>query len=164
MTDDERLVAVFQFVLPFMALFVVQFICVVVLTFILGTATPAGIPVGSPRQLLNFAPALVAIPLATLFFAWKPLRKSGQWLWLPGALTDIYDILLRGFREVPHRFYQQFSGESPIAILLNVAVVACILYSLTMLAMKQLTKRIGPQGGGEIRDNDPDSMLSKNEP
>ena len=35
MTDDERLVAIFQLVLPFMALFVVQFICLVVLTFIL---------------------------------------------------------------------------------------------------------------------------------
>ena len=145
MTDDEKLIAIFQFVLSFGSLFVVQFICVVVLTFTLGMATPADIPVGSPRQWLNFAPALVGIPLATLFFAWQPLRKSGRWIWLPGALIDVYDSLRGGLHDAPHHLYQQISGESPIAILRNVPVVACIFYPLTMFAMNQLMKRFDPQ-------------------
>ncbi len=95
MSDDEKLEAIFLFMGSFFA----QFICVVVLTFALGTTTPADILVGSSRQWLNFPPALVGIPLATLFFAWKPLRKSGYWIWLPGTLADIYDILFRGLHE-----------------------------------------------------------------
>ncbi len=146
MTDDEKLVAVFRLGLPFIVLFVVQLICVLVLTFALGTTTPADIPVGSSRQWLNFAPALGGVPLAALFFAWKPLRKPGQWIWVPGALHFFYGTFYRGISQAQNSFYQMFSGGDPILTVMSILATAPIFYSLTMFAMNQWAKRSVPQG------------------
>lgn len=138
MTDVEKMVAVWLF----LGLFVAQFLCVVVLTFALGTTIPADIPIASPRQWLNFAPALVGIPLAALFFAGKPLRKSGEWIWVPGAMHFLYGTFYRGFGQAPKLSYRMISGEDPILTVLSVLATALIFYSLTMFAMNQFMKPV----------------------
>jgi len=139
MTDDEKLVAV----LLFMVLFAAQLIFLVTLTLILGllwAEGPMDVVVRGPQLLLEFAPASAGVMVALLCFAWEPLRRSGQWMWLPAALLETREILLGGIHDVPHRFYQRLSAESSFEIVVNTPVVACILYSLTMFVLSRKIK------------------------
>jgi hypothetical protein len=76
----------------------------------------------------------------------SPLNPPGQWIWLPGTLADIYDVLAGGLHNAPQHFYDQFSGGDPITTVINVLVAACILYSLTMFAMNRFGGETGETG------------------
>jgi uncharacterized membrane protein len=133
MTDDEKLVAT----LLFMVLFVAQLIFLLAVTLILGLAWSSGpidVPARWPWLFLGYAPALTGIMFAMLFFAWTPLRRSGQWIWVSVVLFE----LRFGLR-------QELAGRTPLDIAVNTPALACILYSLTMFVMNRRVKRSDSQ-------------------
>jgi len=128
MTDDEKLAST----LLFMVLFVAQLMFLVSVTLILGMAwatPPIGVPVQLPQLLLDYAPALVGVAFALLFFAWTPLRRPGPWIWTAAALFE----LMVGSR-------QELLGRNPLDIAVNTPALACVLYSLTMLVLNRRIK------------------------
>jgi len=144
MTDDEKLVAT----LLFMVLFAAQLIFLVPLTLVLGLLwaddDPIDVLVRGPRLLLNFAPALTGV-VAALSSAWEPLRRSGQWIWVPAVLFYARHLFSQGVSDVPRQLFRKVYGEGPLEIVATIPVVACILYSLTMFAMKYWIKRSDSQ-------------------
>jgi len=149
MTDDEKLVAT----LLFMVLFVAQLTFLVPLTLGLGLLWAGDRPMDAisrgPQLLLDFAPALTGVMFALLFFAWAPIRRSGPWIWVPGVLFDARFLLSKGVRNIPAELYKWLSGESFLEIVAHVAILACILYSLTMWVMNRRIKRGDSQGKPE---------------